>query len=176
MEAVLVIDAQRGIFEGSEPPDDGPGTLRRINEVLARARAAGRPAIFLQHEEAPDLVRGAPGWELHPSLDRLPSDPVVRKAECDGFRGTSLDEELGRWAAKTLVVMGCATEFCVDSTVRAAASRGYHVVVVSDGHTTADRPPLAAAHIRALHNWVWPRLAATPPVTVMPASAVHFGT
>lgn len=174
MEAVLIIDVQRGPFEGDPPAHDGPQVLARINAVIARARAGGRPVIFLQHEEPPDFLRGTPEWELHPGLDRLPTDLVVRKAACDAFFRTSLDEELGRLGVRTLYIAGCATEFCVDSTVRAASSRGYRVVVVSDAHTTADRPPLPAAQIKALHNWVWPFLAADPPVKLQPAAAVTF--
>jgi nicotinamidase-related amidase len=55
-------------------------------------------------------------------------------------------------------VTGCATDFCVDTTVRAAASRDYEVVVVADGHTTRDRPHLDAASIIEHHNWMWENL------------------
>jgi nicotinamidase-related amidase len=175
VEALVVIDVQRGLLGGPEASHDGAGTLERINALIGKARRAGRAIIFLQHEEPPDLVRGTPAWELHPHLDRRPDDPVIRKTTCDGFYRTSLDEELGRAGAKTVYIAGCATEFCVDSTVRAAASRGYAVVVVSDAHTTGDRPPLGAPEIKALHNWVWRNLAADPPVRVRPAAEVMFG-
>lgn len=175
MEAVIVIDVQVGPFAGPVRPDDASGTLRRINEIIGAARRAGRPVIFLQHEEPPDFVRGTPEWELNPELDRRPADVVVRKTTCDGFCRTSLEEELGRIGAKTLIVAGYATEFCVDSTVRAATSLGYHVVVVSDGHTTHDRGSFSAAEIKRLHNWVWPNLAADPPVTLKPAAEIRFG-
>jgi hypothetical protein len=46
-----------------------------------------------------------------------------------------------------------------------------HVVVVSDGHTTADRPHLDAQSIIAHHNWMWKNLI-TPkaPVTLITAA------
>ena len=53
---------------------------------------------------------------------------------------------------------GCATDFCVDTTVRAAASRDYEVVVVEDGHTTADRPHVDAVSVIRHHNWLWQNL------------------
>ena len=32
-----------------------------------------------------------------------------------------------------LMISGCATDFCVDTTVRSAASHGFEVLVLSDG-------------------------------------------
>ena len=58
-----------------------------------------------------------------------------------------------------LFVCGFATEFCVDTTVRAAASRGMDIVVLSDAHTTSNRPHLDAESIIAHHNWVWSNMA-----------------
>jgi nicotinamidase-related amidase len=173
-EALVVVDVQCGLFDGPDGAVDAAGTLGRINTLIGKARAAGRPVIFIQHDEPPDLVPDTPAWALHPSLDRRPTDPVIRKTTCDAFCRTSLDEELRGRAVTTLFVAGYATEFCIDSTVRAAASRGYHVVVVGDAHTTQDRPPLPAAQIIALFHWVWPNLAADPPVAVRDARSVHF--
>ena len=57
-----------------------------------------------------------------------------------------------------LIITGCATDFCVDTTIRAAASRNFEVVVVEDGHTTADRPHVDALSVMRHHNWVWENL------------------
>ena len=54
-----------------------------------------------------------------------------------------------------MLVTGCATDFCVDTTVRAAMSREYEVVVIADGHTTADRPHIEAVSLIRHHNWLW---------------------
>jgi nicotinamidase-related amidase len=60
--------------------------------------------------------------------------------------------------ATELLMSGCATDFCVDTTIRAAASRDYEVTVVEDGHTTADRPHVDAVSVIRHHNWVWENL------------------
>ncbi|MCP4694589.1 MAG: isochorismatase family protein, partial [Desulfobacterales bacterium] len=70
-------------------------------------------------------------------------------------------------------VTGCATDFCVDTTVRSAASKDYEMVVVSDAHTTGDRPHLGAEAIIEHHNWVWENFI--PPgkdIMVAPAERV----
>ena len=54
-----------------------------------------------------------------------------------------------------LIITGCATDFCVDTTVRAAGSHGYEVTVAGDAHTTRDRPHLSAVAVIQHHNYVW---------------------
>ena len=54
--------------------------------------------------------------------------------------------------AKYLIVTGCMTEYCVDTSARRAVSNGYDVTLVSDAHTTIDNKQLTAAQIIAHHN------------------------
>ena len=48
--ALIVIDVQRALFETSPPPADADAVLERINALADRARAAGAPVIYVQHE------------------------------------------------------------------------------------------------------------------------------
>lgn len=48
--AVLVIDVQQGLCEGEGAAFDCEGTISRINDVTRKARQAGVPVIFIQHE------------------------------------------------------------------------------------------------------------------------------
>lgn len=93
-----------------------------------------------------------------PALEQSPADLIVRKRASDAFYETPLDDVLKQHGVNQLLVTGCASEMCVDTTIRAAASRGYQVVVASDGHTTRDKPHLDAATISKHHNWVWEHL------------------
>jgi len=45
------------------------------------------------------------------------------KEACDAFYKTDLSRILQDHDTRELIVTGCATDFCVDTTVRAAASR-----------------------------------------------------
>lgn len=60
----------------------------------------------------------------------------VRKAECDAFYETGLDELLRDHGFQHLVIAGLVTELCVDSTCRRAVTLGYDLTLVSDGHST----------------------------------------
>ncbi len=172
---MLVIDVQRACCCTQPPPRDVEGTLRRINAVTRAARSAGRPVIFIQHRDHEDFIPGSDGWQLHPGLEQAEGDRYVHKTVCDAFYATELDELLRKLKVNTLVVTGYATEFCVDTTLRSATSHGYRVIVVSDGHTTKDRPVLRAEQIIAHHNWVWSDLICRHGVTLLKTGEITFG-
>lgn len=171
-KALVIIDLQANLFD--EP------RAWRIDEVAAlldakaaEARAAGAPVIFIQHEEAGcEWERGTRGWAFHPSLAPKPGDRIVAKTYCDGFRDTTLAVTLAELGVDEMVVGGYASDFCVDTTVRAAASRGLPTTVIADGHTTSDRPHLAAANIVRHHTFVWSRF--DRPVTVAASGEIRF--
>lgn len=151
--ALLVIDVQRGLVDGCE--EDWEDALPVIAEQVQRARAAGAPIVFVQHRGASDshpLHVDAPGFPLHPTVRADPDDLRVHKTWSDAFAETDLREKLGRTGATRLVITGAQTEFCVDATVRRAASLGYDVDLVADGHTTSDNGTLSRAQIIAHHN------------------------
>jgi nicotinamidase-related amidase len=152
VRALLTIDMQVGCFAGEPPRRDAAGTLGRINALAAAIRPRGR-VVHVQHADDGDFAPGSPGWAFVPGLDRAAGDPVVAKAACDAFLETRLADELD--GVDELVITGCATDFCVDTTVRAAAARGYQVIVPTDAHTTRDRPYLDAATIIAHHHAMW---------------------
>jgi nicotinamidase-related amidase len=52
------------------------------------------------------------------------------------------------------VITGIASDFCVDSTVRSALSHGFDVQLVSDGHSTSERPGMDATDVISHHNMV----------------------
>ncbi|MEW5826639.1 MAG: isochorismatase family protein [Candidatus Bipolaricaulota bacterium] len=155
--ALLVIDMQVGLFaDGSR--FDADGVVSRINALGRAVRAAGGLVVFIQHEDNGAYAFGSPERQLLSSLERLPEDAAVRKTACDSFYRSDLEKTLRGRGVRRLLVTGCATDFCVDTTLRSAASKDYEVVVVADGHTTADRPHLAAEKIIEHHNWMWERL------------------
>ena len=102
--------------------------------------------IYIQHEEKTGgtYERNTPRWEILPERDQRPEDLVISQTACDDFYRTKLDAALRDKGIAHLLITGCCTDFCVDTTVRAAASLDYAVTVVSDAHTTADRPHLKA--------------------------------
>ena len=78
-------------------------------------------------------------------------------------------------AIDRLIITGCATDYCVDTTVRSALARSYPTTVPSDGHTTSDRPHLPATKIIEHHNAIWSDfLAPRGPALICACSEVRL--
>jgi nicotinamidase-related amidase len=173
---MLVVDMQQGLFDQA-PRFDAGGVVDRINRLTDRVHAANGTVLFIQHDgpKGDSLEPGTCGWEILGTLNRSDKDPVIRKTACDAFLGTGLADTLNRLKATTLIITGCATDFCVDTTLRSATSRGFDVLVPTDCHTTADRPHLDAETIIVHHNFMWENLILPGhPVKALPARDIEL--
>lgn len=160
MDTLLVIDMQNAWLNGGTARHDKDGVLARINHAAQAMRERGGQVVFIQHCDAAEAPAGSEEWQLDAALLIEPSDLKSDKSACDSFADTDLLAQLRSCGARTLYVCGLATEFCVDTTLRAALSHGFDVVALADAHTTGDRPHLSGAQIIEHHNWVWANLAA----------------
>jgi nicotinamidase-related amidase len=177
--AVLVIDVQVGLFDTKPPPFEAREVIQRINAVTSRARAANIPVILVQHDgpqEGNWLRPFAPDWQLHPDLLKGPTDISLRKTTGDAFYKTDLERRLRSRGIRSLVLTGYATEFCLDATLRNAASKEFETFVVSDAHTTNDAPMIKGSVIREFFNWVWLDSPSRCGVHLLTAADVHFST
>jgi ureidoacrylate peracid hydrolase len=59
-------------------------------------------------------------------------DHVVEKHRASVFYNTNLETKLRMLDVQVLLIAGCNTEFCVESTVRDAYARDFDVIVVRD--------------------------------------------
>lgn len=173
--ALVIIDVQVGLFD--EVYDEDREVLERIQDLIARAHEAGSPVVYVQHNgwSGHPLEPGAPGYAIHPSIAPDEGDVIVQKRASDSFHDTTLQRELDALGMTQVVIVGAQTEFCVDTTCRRAASLGYGVTLVADGHTTGDRDTMTTAQIVAYHNTILPQLV-TPnePIKVRPTADIAF--
>lgn len=174
--AVLVIDVQQGLCEGLGAAFDCEGTIARINAITRRAREAGVPVIFIQHEGGSDyLSHGSAEWQLARGLAVEGTDTRLRKTTADAFLRTALEARLRAAEITTLVICGMHSEFCVDTTTRRALGLGFAVTLVSDGHTSAGNTGLTASQVIAHHNETLSNISSFGPrVTVVPGDRVAF--
>ncbi|BBS88458.1 MULTISPECIES: cysteine hydrolase family protein [Aeromonas] len=158
MDVLLIIDVQQGVMKATHHQQ--PQVLANINRAAAHVRQQHGRVIYIQHDDLPggELEPGTPGWQLHPALQPAKGDSRVRKTACDSFLETELAFLLAEQSVDRLILCGSNTDFCVDTTVRSAAAHGFEVLVLQDGHTTADRPHLSAEKIIEHHNWMWRHL------------------
>lgn len=176
--AFLVIDMQQGLCEGPDAAHGCPGIIERINAVTQRARAAGVPVFFIQHESSAGyLEHGSREWQLATGLHVKDGDRRISKTTPDAFLRTQLHETLQDLGVPNLVVCGMHTEFCVDSTTRKALALGYPVVLVSDAHTSAGNAAISAQQVIAHHNATLTNISSFGPrVTAITHDAVRFLT
>ena len=144
-----------------------PPMIPRLARLIEGARAAAVPVIYIQMtvlpnraSESPAQIRfnlrlhlashgeGEPlrytqdGSEGQAILDELApedGDLIVKKYRSSGFWGTNLDLLLRSNGIKSVVVTGCTTEGCVESTARDALFNDYYVVVAEDCVASDDR-------------------------------------
>lgn len=139
-EALIVVDVQHAFVTGADAVPGHRLLLRAVQTLIARARAAGVPIVFLQNDGPAGAVDepDQPGWALF--FEPAEGDVVLRKSNDDGFDGTRLHKRLQQAPAHTLAVCGLLSEMCVAATVRTALAYGYGVVLPHDGHATYDVP------------------------------------
>lgn len=94
------------------------------------------------------LIKDAWNTEILSELTPESGDTVVSKHRYSGFFETNLDATLKSLGAKYLIVTGCTTSVCVESTIRDAMFRGYLCVLLSD--CTAE--PIGAEFPRTNHD------------------------
>lgn len=163
MNALLIIDMQLGSFRPYTLRHDTLGVVERINSLADQFRANKDKVIFIQHDGTKEnsFLPGSDDWKLLPELKVQPNDLSVSKTANDAFYGTELQAILTKLNVTELFITGCATDFCVDSTIKSAISKDYKVTVVEDGHTTADRPHLTASSLIKHYNWLWADMTPT---------------
>lgn len=94
------------------------------------------------------LTRDTWATDILDELAPLGDEPVIYKTRFSGFYRTELDALLKSWGVKHLIVTGCTTSVCVESTIRDAFFRDYHCVLLED--CTAE--PLGARFERSNHD------------------------
>ena len=154
--ALIIIDIQVGVFQSAiiPPVARAKQLLSQIINLIAKARGASVPIIYVQHSggSGHPLEHSTPGWNIHPGITPTDQDILIQKRTPDSFYNTQLQTELESRNIKRLVIAGIQTEFCVDTTCRRAFSLGYQVTLAKDAHSTWDNELLSAQQIIAHHN------------------------
>jgi nicotinamidase-related amidase len=103
---------------------DSPSQIRFNMRMHEGPRAGREPLRY--------TVPGTSGHQIVADLAPEGDEPVVRKYRSSAFWGTNLDLLLRSNQVQTVVVAGCTTEGCVESTARDAMFASYYVVVAED--------------------------------------------
>ncbi len=175
-QALLVIDVQVGTIDPTDPVDRT--VLQHIGGLIGQARASGLPVVYMQHHslQAGDtLVPGHPHYPIHPDIAPRQGEAVLVKHSSDSFLHTDLDSRLKNLGVEHVAVVGCATDYCVDTTVRSALSHGYDVTLAADGHVTGPDGDIPVETIIAHHNRTLAQIAIEDRrIRVVPSREIAF--
>jgi len=157
-----------------------PPVIPRIAALLEGARAAGVLVIFIQMTVLPGRLSDSPaqmrfnlrlhlqtnggeplryaadgseGQEILPELAPREGELVVKKYRSSAFWATNLNMLLRANGIESLVVSGCTTEGCVESTARDALFNDYYVVIVEDCVASDDRAQHDASMLLMRHRF-----------------------
>ena len=107
------------------------------------------------------LVRDTWNTQIVSELKPHAGDIEIWKARYSGFYQTDLDSVLQRLNAKYLVIAGCTTCVCVESTMRDAMFRDYSCILLADctaepiGHNRPTNNHKASLFLmEALFGWI----------------------
>lgn len=124
--ALLVVDVQVGLIDGASPAYQRSEVLANIQTLLQKARATETLVIYIQHagDEGDSLEVHSSGWQIHPQVAPRENETVLSKRASDSFYQTLLQQELEARGITHLVVAGCKTQYCIDTTCRRADEPG----------------------------------------------------
>jgi ureidoacrylate peracid hydrolase len=152
------------------------GAIPGCVKLVAAARRANVPIIFLKYVYRPDYKDGGVLiQEINPALktvqyvadgswdaeiiDQLTphdDDFVIKKSRYSGFHATRLETVLRSLQARSLVICGVTTHFCVECTARDAHMRDYRVFIARDATDEANPrwKEMALASFQIGFGWV----------------------
>ena len=119
---VLVVHVQNTQLAGGR--SDSPAQIRFNLRMHGEARLTEAPLTY--------TIPGTEGHKFAKEFTPEHDELVVRKYRSSGFWGTNLDLVRRSNGVETVVVGGCTTEGCVESTARDAMFNDYFVVIAED--------------------------------------------
>ena len=162
--ALVVIDMQNGFTLPGQPIyfDGAETIIPNINRLARAVRSSGGAVVWVKQTFRDDeprfaippwrsrflptmqrglsatLARGSFGYQLNADLDVRPEDPQVDKTRWGAMMPNSseLHEVLKAAGIDTFIAVGCASDACVETTVREAAMLDYKTLFVMDATAT----------------------------------------
>jgi ureidoacrylate peracid hydrolase len=117
---------------GYQPDLSDLGSPDSPNRVRHMRFGVGKTVHAPDGADSRTLIRDTWNTDIVPALKPQPDDVVLYKNRFSGFYQTDLDAVLKKLEVKYLIVTGCTTSICVESTVRDAMFRDYSCVVLAD--------------------------------------------
>ena len=129
--AALLIDMQPG-FLNEHNLDDQKMLFLAQRQILGFCVNENIPVGVLEYQGLTYPGFGQTVDCLREIVDRVPVHSLIQKDHDNGFESTPLDEQLHRWNATDLIVMGIYACCCVLDTCESARALGYSLHTARD--------------------------------------------
>jgi ureidoacrylate peracid hydrolase len=133
---------------GYKPDLSDLGAPKSVNRVRHLRLGVGEKITAPNGRESRILIRDTWNTDIVPELKPHPGDDVIYKTRYSGFFETDLDARLKKFGVTHLIITGCTTSICVDSTARDAMFRDYLCVLLAD----CMREPIGHGSQRSNHD------------------------
>lgn len=153
IQVLLIIDAQQELMDGNQAESavfNKEQLIQNINKVIEKARDADVEVVFVRDLDVAE-GKGA-GFQVHNEINQPADTQIFDKLATNSFHGTGLLQYLKDKQVEHVVIMGCKTQYCIDTAVRSATVSNLDVTLVGDGHSTTDNEVLSAEQIIKHHN------------------------
>ncbi|HEY6903696.1 MAG TPA: cysteine hydrolase [Candidatus Acidoferrales bacterium] len=117
---------------GFRPDLSDAGPADSPNRLKTSRLQYGHPMRAPDGTESRILIRDTWNTEIVEGLKPRPGDIILYKTRFSGFYQTGLDNILKTSNTRYLVITGCTTSVCVESTVRDAMFRDYRCLLLED--------------------------------------------
>ena len=179
--ALIVVDLQNAFMQGNVAHamcEMAPRIVPNVNRLARTLREAGGTVAWIRTRATPEtlhdwsayydlltpearqrrldaLAEGSLGYAFWPELAIEPNDMIVTKLRYSAFiQGSSdLAEQLRARGIDTVLVTGCVTNVCCESTARDAMMLNFKTIMVSDGNAAATDQEHASALIAFYLNF-----------------------
>jgi ureidoacrylate peracid hydrolase len=108
------------------------GAPDSVNRVRHLRMDVGKTIVAPDGSESRILIRDTWNTDIVCELKPQVEDLIIYKTRFSGFYETDLDARLKQMGIKHLIITGCTTSICVESTVRDAMFRDYLCVLLAD--------------------------------------------
>ena len=135
MDALIVVDMQKGIFNKSIRVYDSDVLINQINMMIDFCHYNMIPIIFLRYTGEIVLKENTENWELITELHIDQNDIIIDKFGSDAFQTRKFLDVLEQYKIDHVFVSGVFSHGCVQSTVLGALHHNMSVSLIGDAHS-----------------------------------------
>lgn len=154
--ALLVVDVQHFLIKNH--PYNEKNTIENIKRLIETARKNDVEVIYVRHEAGAGspFERNTKGWEIYHEVQPNNNEIIIDKKFNNAFLKTELQIYLKSKGIENIILVGLQTEFCIDSTCKAAFELDYKVVIPEETNTTFGNVYINGENLYKHYNYkIW---------------------